>query len=36
MFEIKGAPCVHDVGAGCMILKAVYPACAPFSLIFSV
>ena len=36
VFEIKGAPCVYDINAGCMILKAVHPACAPVPLIFSV
>ena len=36
MFEIKGAPCVHGFNAGCTILKAVHPACAPFSQILGV
>ena len=30
------APCGHGFNAGCMILKVVHPACAPFTHIFSV
>ena len=36
VFQIKGAPCVHDFNAVCMILKAVHPACTPISQTFSV
>ena len=34
--RVHPAPCVHDFNAGCTILKAVHPLCAPFSLIISV
>ena len=34
--RVHPAPCVHGFNAGCTILKAVHPACAPFSLIISV
>ena len=34
--RVHPAPCVHDFNARCTILKAVHPACAPFSQIFTV
>ena len=32
VFEIKGAPCMHDLATRCTILKAVHPVCARFFL----